>query len=157
MAHDNFGKDASQAQFILSYELLLLLRWLLEHDEEKLRKMVAKAYGSGLGRELDKIDYTSRELYQPNDMQDNVVEFFSMLENILMEVIHDQVRAKAQRQNLKPSVDKIDGHECDIETVQCSLEKATVKIEHNPHANPKELLFEELLRHWKPTNRTVVN
>lgn len=153
--HENAHKDPNQ--FVLSYELLLLLRWLIDHDEEKIKKMVTKAYRTGFYRELDKVDFSMKDQQQTEEMHESVIEFFSMLESLLVSTIHEGVRAKAQQQNLMPAIDKIDLNECDNETVQDCLEKATMKIEHNPSANPKELLFEELLRRWKPHNRNIVN
>ncbi len=52
-------------QFVLSYELLCLLRWLTEHDAEKLKKIIAKAITSEeLSEEMkreDRPEYTCPE------------------------------------------------------------------------------------------------
>ncbi len=157
MAHNNFPNKELQAQFMLSYELLILLRWLVDHDEKKLKKVIAKACSIGLEKEFDKMNAMGRLLNNPTDIHDTVVEFFGMLENILTSTIQDRVRVKAHTQNLMPSIDKIDSNECNDEMVQYSLEKATTKSENNPQASPKELLYEELLRRWKPTNQTILN
>ena len=46
-------------QFTISYELLCLLRWLIEHDTDILKKIVHSAVKSGLQNELQKIDTIS--------------------------------------------------------------------------------------------------
>ena len=49
MDNDSFNHDeGSNNQFVISYELIALLRWLLENDTDKLKKIITKAYASGL-------------------------------------------------------------------------------------------------------------
>lgn len=151
--HD-FTKKGTQ--FVLSYELLALLRWLVEHDADKLKKMIGKAITSGLQDELNRIENTDEQSLM-EEVQYSITDFLSLLETLMIEVINEHVKQKARHQNLLPSIDQIDSTVCDDSTVRCSLEKATAKIDLNPDANPKELLFEELLRRWKPNNKHIKN
>jgi len=143
-------------QFTISYELLTLLRWLVEHDTGKLKKIIAKALRSGLKNEIKKTR-SSNQLRSINDMQYNILEFFSLLESLLLELANEQVEQQAREKNLMPTLDQIDSNFYDDETVQCSLEKVTSTIEDNPHENPEELLFKELLKRWKPLKKNAIN
>lgn len=145
------------AQFVLSYELLVLLRWLIEHDQEKLRKLITKAYTSGLHKELDALNLQIRDHSQIEQMHESIIDFFNTLEHLLTVTIKEQTHARAQRQNLMPSVDQLDINEYDDATIQHSLEKVTARAENNPQTNAKQLLFEEFLRRWKPHGKSTVN
>ncbi len=137
-------------QFVLSYELLCLLRWLTEHDAEKLKKIIAKAISSDeLSEEMKRVD-RSDTMEQTQNIHYNIVDFLSLLESLLLESMADQLDKKARQKNLMPAIEQIDSSICDNAVVRFSLEKATAQIEFNPNINPKEQLFKELLKRWKP-------
>ncbi len=144
------------AQFVLSHELLYLLRWLIEHDANKLKKIITKAVTSGLREEMQKVDNTA-ELNLSEDMHHSIIDFFELLEELLLDAINEHVAQKAREKNLLPAIDQIDSTVCDDATVRFSVEKATKKMELNPNANPKEQLLKELLKRWKPHNKNVIN
>lgn len=91
------------------------------------------------------------------EMQDSIVDFFSLLEGLLMETINEQAMLKAHEKNLVPALEHIDSTICDTATVRSSLEKATTKMTKNPEANAQQLLFEELLKRWKPNKKATMN
>lgn len=140
-----------KAQFVLSYELLTLLRWLVDNNLDALKKIINQAITTGLQDELKKIERADDPEYL-QDIQHGITDFLSTMETLLIEVVSEVVRKKKEYKNLIPALDKIDSTMCDSATVSCSLEKTTSKLETNPNANPKELLFQELLRHWKPSD-----
>ncbi len=143
-------------QFVLSYELLCLLRWLAQHDTSKLKKIIAQAVANGLQSEMQKKD-TITELHAiAEDMQDNIIDFFGLLEVLLLESINQHAEQKAREKNLMPAIDQIDTSLCDNATVRLSVQKTTTKLEHNPNINPKEQFFEELLKRWDPHNKQDV-
>jgi len=143
-------------QFVLSYELICLLQWLMEHDAHKLKKIVTNALASGLKKEFRKNDVLD-DTMGLEDIQESIVDFFGMLETLILESLNEQAVKKALEKNLIPSIDQIDSTECDDATVRFCVEKATSSIEKNPQENPKELLFKELLRRWKPNKKNVLN
>lgn len=143
-------------QFVLSYELLCLLQWLVEHDANKFKKIIAKAVANGLHKKIQQVDNTA-ELTITDDMHHNIIDFLELLEEFLLEAINEHVAQKAREKNLLPAIDQIDLTACDDATVRSSIEKATKKVEHNPNTNPKEQLFKELLKRWKPHNKNTMN
>lgn len=149
--------DIDNSQLTISHELLLLLRWLVTHDEEKLKKIVTKALTTGLNTELQKIDHTKADNGMLDEMQYSISDFFGLLELLLVDAMQEQVANNAKQQNLMPTLEHIDSTVCDDETVRASLEKATIKMAHNPHDNPKDLLYTELLKRWKPHNKNTIS
>lgn len=158
---DNKNSFSSQGQFTLSYELLCLMQWLLEHEQEKLKKIILKSLDSGLKEELQQLeDQTLANAHDPQvseDMQYAVVEFFGLLETLLAECLNEQMVKRALERNLMPAIEQIDTTLCDDATVKDSIEKATHKIELNPGENPKELLCRELIKRWRPLKNVNPN
>lgn len=154
---NQFLNNGNDGQFILSYELIALLQWLMDHDAEKMKKMIDKALASGL---REKIAQESIRVQQANDLEEiqaNLLDFFGMMESLLVESLHDHAVKKALESNLLPAIDHIDSSVCDNHTVRSCVEKTTSTIERNPKANPQELLFKELLRSWKPSKENSLN
>ena len=148
------GSDGNQ--FVISYELLALLRWLIEHEADKLKKIISRAHRSGLHNEMHKIENSQNE-QSPEDIQFTLVEFFGLLETLLLESINEKAVQKAVEKNLMPTIDHIDSSICDDATVRFSIEKATNKIELNPQENPQDVLYKELLKRWKPSKKNILN
>jgi hypothetical protein len=157
MDRDNFMLEiANQDElFAISYELLCLLRWLVENDADRLKKMITRAVQHGLNEKIELIrSYSDDEALE--DAQDNMVEFFSTLEAMLVDTIQEQAMNQAFERKLMPAIEHIDSTACDNTIVQASLEKAHSKITHNPDKNPQEILLTEILKNWKPTKKEAL-
>lgn len=147
--------DTAQNQFVVSYELLSLLKWLVEHDANKLKKVIGKALETGLKKELRATENWAKG--DSEGIHHSIVEFLGLLEMLLHECLDENLAQQAIEKKLMPAIDHIDMTICDDAMVQSSVQKATVKSEHHPERNPKELLFEELLKHWKPAKKSAAN
>jgi hypothetical protein len=155
MNNDSFSHD-SNSQFALSYELLNLLKWLGNNEADKLKKIIAKAVAHGLHDEIQKV----KTLSDPNlleEMHHGIIDFFDLLDTLLFDAINDHVQQKAREKNLLPTIDHFDSSLLDHETVRSSVEKTTQKLDMHPNTNPKEQLFKELLKKWKPLNKQSMN
>jgi hypothetical protein len=157
MNDNSFFSSNQDNQFVLSYELICLLQWLMDHDADKLKKIIDKALASGLKAELQKESIASGQAGDLEEIQENIIDFFAMLEGLLVESLHEHAVKRALERNLIPSIDQIDTTVCDNATVRSCVEKATSKIDRHPKENPKELLFKELLRRWKPSKESTLN
>jgi uncharacterized membrane-anchored protein YjiN (DUF445 family) len=159
MNNDSFNSNGNSAQqFVISYELLCLLRWLLEHDIEKIKKLVSKALATGLREDIKQFEQLGDVNADPamiEEIQHSIIEFFSMLEMLLLESMKEQAVQRAVEKNLMSAIDHIDSTICDDETVRSSIEKATAKSELHPKENAQDLLFKELLKRWKPSKNMM--
>ena len=156
MNNNEFSND-NNTQFVLSYELLALLRWLVEHDAEKLKKLIVKALASGLKDDVLRARQGRTEEQTLDEIQHGILDFFGLLEVLLHEAMSESAVQTAMQKNLMPAIEQIDSAICDDATLRSSLEKVTSKIELNPDENAKELLFKELLKRWKPQNKNILN
>ena len=106
MNNDSFSHD-NNSQFALSYELLHLLRWLGQHDTDKLKKIISKAVAHGLHDNIQKATAVS----DPNileEMHHGIVDFFELMEMLLSDAINAHVEEKARQKNLLPTIDHFD-------------------------------------------------
>ena len=160
---NNNDSSNNNGQFVISYELLGLLRWLTEHDAQRLKKIIARALATGLQDEFTQMETffdahkTEENEHQVEEIQYSIIEFFGLLEALLIESINEHAVQKAVEKNLMPAIDHIDATLCDTDTVRTSIEKATAKIDINTKDNPQEILFRELLKRWKPPAKNLMN
>ncbi len=140
----------------LSYELLHLLKWLIEHESPTLKKMVARALRNGLREELHSSNAFVSDVTS-EAVQTSIVDFLDLIDALLHETISESSIKRALEQNLMPAINKIDSTICDKATLQGSLDKTTDHLEHHPNANGKELLFKEILKRWKPNTKKMKN
>lgn len=148
---NNSPQDHANNQFVLSYELLSLLQWMVEHDTGKLKKIIARSLHTGLRHQIQNPEQDGNHSLE--SAQYTIVEFFGYLETLLLETMHEQAVESVIEKNLMPALDQLDSSTCDDATVRLSIEKATLKFEQNPHQNPQEILFKELLKRWKPRDK----
>jgi len=159
MNNNNKLFTENNTQLIISYELLYLLKWLIEHDSNRLKKIITKALAHGLREEMQKEE--TQKIEKSNEIIDemyhSIVDFFELMEELLAEAIKEHVEKKAKEKNLMPAIDQIDSTVCDDATMRFSIERTTKKIERNPDINPREQLLKELLKRWNPHNKNTVN
>lgn len=147
-------------QFIISYELLLLLAWLCDNEQEALQNLINKALASGLKDKLSNNLNVSES--EAEILQQTIVDFFATLEHMLIESNHETEFKNIMHRNMFPAIDHIDSTVCDKDTVALSVEKAVTAHEkrssrNSSCASPKEVLMKELLKRWKPTKKTYAN
>lgn len=155
--YDNDQFNDNSSQLVLSRELLTLLRWLLENDALRIQRLVEKAVQSGLDDQIRKElnDTTFNEAEAEAHL--SIIEFLGLLEASLFEAMKESTARKAAQKKLLPAIEQIDNTVCDDETVRFSIEKAIERSNFSSDEHSKEVLFKELLRHWKPQNKKVVN
>lgn len=145
--------ERDNGQFVVSYELLKLLQWLAECDQEGIKKLITKALQNGLKEELMYI-HTMRVTQDQEELQCHIVHFFELLEHILLETSQEQ-NLKSTLERLKiPAIDHIDTMICDSDIMAATVAKTTSVLEMHPEKNSKELLCKELLRQWKPSKKS---
>lgn len=143
-------RSSDNSYFVVSYELIVLFSWLIEHEQETLKKLIARALRHGLATELHAVK-SSEDLSHINqeELQQQVIDFFSLLETLIYETSSENEVSEILQRAMIPAIKQIDTHQCDTQTMALSIEKATqAAADHKK--NPKEVLCRELLRRWKP-------
>lgn len=132
------------------------MQWLIENHSDDIRTMVTSALDDGLEKEIQ-ANSQDQGRHLSNSMQNSIIDFLSLLENVYQEASAERTVQKAMERNLMPAIEHIDTTMCDDATVRFSVEKATSKIERSPESNAQDVLFKELLRCWKPRKETTSN
>lgn len=151
----NQAFDNDNNQFIISYELLQFFKWLLENEQETLKKLMARALRNGLHEKL--YAHLAGQEDTEQDLQQNIVDFFALLEALLYDLVNENEVEKVVQRNLIPAINNIDSTACDTNTLAVSAAKATSLWENNPQKDPKDILCKELLKRWKPSKKISVN
>lgn len=145
----------SQDQLVISYELLCLLHWLIEHDTTKIQRMIHAALKKGLYRQITHKEHKSN-IQSLDQAQQTMSEFFIILEALFLDTLTTYEDAQTTQKDTLPELDRIDTKDYDSSTVQLSIEQAT-KNAHKSENTLQELLFQELLRRWKPNKNSIIN
>ena len=155
-APDSFGNNPFSYHLSLSPELLYILQWILENEQDTLKAIMHRALTQGDIQHIQAFLELSED--DVAEAHNTIIDFFTALEATLsMTVEEDSVKSTLARTML-PALDKIDSTAYDSITVASSAEQAAVKHEKNPNTNPQELLYQELLKRWKPHKTpTLVN
>lgn len=142
-------------QFVLSYELLQLMEWLVEREGEGLRKLIKKSLRSGLDKRLEKEKHNRLAASQA---QNSIINFLTMLEVVLVDSTSEYSMDRIMEKVLIPAIDQVDTKACDTNTLKSSIAVATYKSERNPKQNVQEIFLKELLKQWKPSkSKKIVN
>jgi hypothetical protein len=130
---------------VISAELLRFLEWLCEHEQDTLKKLITKALHSP-HHEL------SLQKTTVDDIKDQVVHFFSLLDALLQEANLEKSAQEDFNHILVPAINKVDITQCTADTIAKSLDKltSTPGIKTTPEA--KEIFCKALLKNWSPSN-----
>lgn len=148
--------ELEQNQFVISYELLALLMWIIEREDKAIARLVKRAFSGGLKHEIDALP-RAHNAQLIDDAQHTIVNFFNILESHVLETMHEDTVQQAIAKNLLPAIDQIDVTACDMMTMRKSIEKAAYAPGARTQEQAKELLCKELLRCWKPSKNQLLN
>ncbi len=150
-----FYEQETDEQFVISYELICLLRWLSEHEGAQLKRIIKKSLSCGLNKHIQKNEQAN--LFNLEEAQQSIVEFFCLLENILLDSLNEEAVKHALEKNLIPALEHIDSTVCDDAMVRFSVERASSKSTADSKESPQELFFKEILKRWKPSKKNIHN
>lgn len=144
-------------QFVISHELLCLLRWLLDHDADRIKRIISRSLDHGLREKLNNMQRVNDE-QALDEAQMNILEFFGMLEILLAESLEEHAVKNAVQKGLMPAIEHIDPSECANEIVHYGLERANAKMARKLNGEkPQDILLKEILKNWKPTKKQSAN
>jgi hypothetical protein len=144
-------------QFIISHELLCLLRWLMDNDPDRIKKIITRALSRGLREELQNLNHTT-DTDAIEEAQLNMLEFFGMLESLLAEALQEQAVQQVIDKGLMPAIDHIDPSACDDNALNYGIEKANAKLQRSTSKEkPQDVLLKEILKQWKPAKKQMLH
>ncbi len=139
---------------VISKEMLLLLRWLCEHDSTMLKKMIARACSRGFVNHLK----SEQEEVLDSDVTNEIVfDFFNVLEDHLAEaqVDHEDKLCKATKSGYAKQLSKIDCKQYDSDMLLKTLDITSSYLKNNPSESPKDVFLKEFLKAWRSKDNIV--
>ena len=152
---DSFNNNG---QFVLSYELLYLLQWLVDHEAEALKKIIARAVRQGFRESIVKTHDTIELQTSDTQIQNSIADFLGLLDVLLLETTNELGVKKSVERNLIPALKHLDATVCTNEMVESSLVKASSKLDEDSSKETlQDALLKELLKQWKPDKKSFLN
>jgi len=136
-------------QFVVSYELLYILQWLLIYEQEAFTKLIHKSFIQG-----SQATSNDTNVYEKGEeseyLQHSVVDFFSFLEKEVENISDAEAMKHILQRNLLKTLDHIDPKIFDPAIIKESMLTAAEKVhpERNHHA--KDIFLKQLLKNWHP-------
>jgi len=151
-------KTSAANQLVISHELLHLLEWLIENEQETLKKLISKALKSGYQFKTS----SEHEGKKPTSItdekaHDHIITFLELMDLLLSEVTqeYDTTQHRLTRFH-HPALDHIDSSICGAETISQSVAYAS-KCKSSSTKVTQDILLKELLKRWKPAKKTFIN
>ena len=148
----------------LSFELIYLMGWLLKNEKTTLNALVKHAIKNGLGKDLKTInpdDYSkvSDQLYS------TILDFLVYLEEALAKNL-DNIKLETSTSEDNLSTLNIENDVQDINNVKLNIHQTKADISKEIQKRlagaqdpdqVKKLLYEHIIKNWKPTKNEPMN
>lgn len=136
-------------QFVISYELLHVLYWLLKYEEVELSKLINKSFTKGI-KEKTKKPNALADMQMSEEMQNSIVDFFTFMEQEISDIT-DQESTKFMNKDVIKDLEHFDPKQVDYSTVKETISKNADKLHGKKYSSKTRTHFlKELLRQWKP-------
>ena len=144
-------------QFVISYELLHLLHWIIKYQPNLLKDLITKSFLQGIEDSLEQNKGMYAQLTSSEDMHNSIVDFLNFAETHIAEITDSAAVKQVMNKSMMPVMNRLDGQSVDYETVKSSFLSAVEKgkINDDTHAS-QEYFFKELLKQWKPDKKVKV-
>ncbi|MFH0898965.1 MAG: hypothetical protein V1855_05275 [bacterium] len=149
----------------LSLELICLIAWLLKHEKSKLNVLIKRAIKNGLIQELDKLE--KRDFLKASEeLHMTVLDFLMFLEDSLIENLKTSHLDIKTERTLIPPLKNMEEDALPAQTIQLSIKEAKDQLIQEKQTDPtvsedvdhvKQVLFEQIIKNWKPSNKELLN
>ncbi len=140
-------------QMNISYELLMLLQWMLEHEQETIKKLISRSLHTGLQKQLEMVTSQRERQQAAVELQDSIIDFFMLLENQIHDLMNEDHTQEVIQRNMLPALKQVDARTYSHGALENSIAKAEAAFCKSEVGNPKEILCKELLKRWKPSKK----
>lgn len=139
-------------EIVLSFELLVLINWLMQNEKQHLSNLLKHALKNGLSEEFEKIS-NADNIEINEQFYTTVIGFLMFLEDNLLENLSQVKIDKNEKDNIIPILKKIDLRDINIKPIF-----STSKQEKNINQKKStDVLFQQVLKSWKPGKNDLLN
>ena len=144
-------------QMNISYELLMLLQWMLEHEQETVKKLVTKSLNHGLKDQLDTVTSQRERQQAAAELQDSIIDFFMLLETQIHDLMNEDHTQEVIQRNMLPALKQVDARTYSYGALETSIAKAEAAFGKREVGSAKDILCKELLKRWKPSKKLATH
>lgn len=138
----------SDDQFIVSYELLYILQWLMIYEKDALAELIFKACKQGSDNLM--FDVIAQGSEEQQELSHSVIDFFSFLEEEVEKFAQNSSIEHIMEHNLLQTLDHIDPKRFDPALIKATMMTTAEKINPAKNHMAKDYFLKELLRKWQP-------
>lgn len=141
-------------EIVLSFELLVLINWLMQNERQMLNNLIKHALKNGLAQEFEKIsDMDNIEVNE--QFYTTIISFLLFMEDGLVQNLSQIKISKDTHDDIFPVLKKIDMKDINIKPIFSGVKQsqtASVDTEET-----KNVLFHQILKNWKPNKNDLLN
>lgn len=163
MHHDiacHFTKeDFMSINISLSLELVCLVNWLLKKEKHLINALVKQALKNGFAQELETME-GAHALENSEQLYATVLDFLLFLEKNLLKNLETVSVDSQTKDAILPVVKKLDADNIDVKALWLSMQQTKAQLckeGHKEEAEAADILFEKLLKNWKPHQKEPMN
>lgn len=146
MAHKTFLEN--EDQFIVSYELLYILQWLITYEKEAFAELIHKSFIQG--SQASNHNNLSEQLEEDEYLQSSVIDFFSFLQQEVEFISENESMKHIMQSNLLKTLDHIDSKMFDLAIIKESMVATAEKVGPRENNQAKAYFLKQLLKKWTP-------
>jgi hypothetical protein len=147
-------KFVDSDQFVISYELLHLLHWIVKYESKMFKELITKSFLQGIEDSSGQNNGIYSQLMSSEDMHTSIVDFLNIAETHVAHLINSGPVKEVISKSMLPIINRVDVQSVDYETVKSSFLTAVEKGKIGPDSSASEQqFFKELLRQWKPSKK----
>jgi hypothetical protein len=143
-----------EGDIVLSFELLVLVNWLMQNEKPMLSNLVKHALKNGLAQELEKISNTD-DIEVNEQFYTTIISFLLFMEDSLIDCLsHVNINEETQ-DDMLPVLKKIDMQNINIKPTFSVAKKS--KTQNISTEETKDVLLQQILKSWKPNKNDLLN
>ena len=146
MAYNTFPEHDDQ--FIVSYELLYILQWLITYEKQALAELINKAVAQG--SHIPHAENQRNKAEENELLQNSVIDFFTFLENQVANASQEQSMQQIIQSNLLKTLDHIDPNSFEASIIRASMVATAEKLQGKENLPAKDYFLKQLLKKWSP-------
>jgi len=145
------------SHFTLSFELVLLMNWLLKNGKKEVAALVRFAIKNGFISLLEKAN-EAEHLKNLEDLPNTVLDFIMLLEDSLIDALEEIELESSAKEKLVPTIKKLDLQKIDIKTLWLSMQQTKSSLFLNAKGgSPQKIFYEKILKNWTPAKNEPLN
>lgn len=153
------------ASLSLSFELICLMGWLLKHEKTTLNALVQQAMKNGLGQALKEIN-PDEYAKLSEELHATILDFLFYLEETLAYNLDKTENSEEEKivitQKIAHPLKKLNYENIDHQTLKMSVRQAKAELSEKKSESldpdqARQLLYEHIMKNWKPSKNEVMN